>query len=289
MPLNYERLMSMQFEPVTAEYSKKDTILYALGLGVGAADPFDSNELKYVYERGLVALPMLAVTLGAGAMRLSDPSFGVNYTMLLHGEQTLQVHKPLPAEGTVISESKIDEIYDKGAAKGAVMNLTRKLFDKTTGDLLVTMCNVVFLRADGGFGGKSEGAPKLRPVPGDRPADASVPIHASLNQALIYRLSGDYNPLHIDPEVAKKAGFDRPILHGLCAYGMVGRALIKTLCADDPARLKRLDVRFTSPVYPGEPLHVDIWRMGSGDAAFRLVATDRKVVVEDFGRFEYAV
>ena len=179
MPLNYERLMSMQFEPVTAEYSKKDTILYALGLGVGAADPFDSNELKYVYERGLVALPMLAVTLGAGAMRLSDPSFGVNYTMLLHGEQTLQVHKPLPAEGTVISESKIDEIYDKGAAKGAVMYLTRKLFDKTTGDLLVTMCNVVFLRADGGFGGKSEGAPKLRPVPGDRPADASVPISST--------------------------------------------------------------------------------------------------------------
>lgn len=289
MPLNYDRLMSMQFEPVTAEYTKKDTILYALGLGVGAADPFDRDELKYVYERGLVALPMLAVTLGASAMRLSDPSFGVNYTMLLHGEQTLQVHKPLPAEGTVVSESKIDEIYDKGAAKGAVMYLTRRLFDKSTGELLVTMCNVVFLRADGGFGGKSDGAPKLRPVPGDRAADASVPIHATLNQALIYRLAGDYNPLHIDPDVAKKAGFDRPILHGLCAYGMVGRALIKALCGDEPGRLKRLDVRFTSPVYPGEPLHVDIWNMGAGDAAFRLIATDRKVVVEDFGRFEYSV
>ncbi|MBB6092043.1 acyl dehydratase [Povalibacter uvarum] len=288
MPLNYENLMNMQFEPVIADYSKKDTILYALGLGVGAADPFDPAELKYVYERKLVALPMMAVTLGAGAMRLADPKFGVNYTMLLHGEQTLQVHKPLPVEGTFISESKIDEIYDKGAAKGAVMYFTRKLYEKASGDLLVTMCNVVFLRADGGFGGKSDGAPKLRAVPSDRPADLQVPIHASLNQALIYRLSGDYNPLHIDPEVAKQAGFDRPILHGLGAYGMVGRALIKALCADDPARMKRLDVRFSSPVYPGEPLHAEVWHMGSGDAAFRLIATNRKVVVEDFGRFEYS-
>ena len=109
-----------------------------------------------------------------------------------------------------------------------------------------------------------------------------------LNQALIYRLSGDYNPLHIDPEVAKSAGFDRPILHGLGAYGTVCRALIKVLCGDDPARVRRFDVRFTSPVYPGEPLHVDIWNVGGGDAAFRVVATDRNVVVEDFGRFEYA-
>jgi len=207
--------------------------------------------------------------------------------MLLHGEQSLQVHKPLPAEGTVVSEGKIDEIYDKGAAKGAVMYLTRKLFDHASGDLLVTMGNVVFLRADGGFGGKSDGAPKLRPVPADRPADLQVPVHTILNQALIYRLAGDYNPLHIDPEIAGKAGFDRPILHGLAAYGMVGRALIKALCGDDAHRMRRLDVRFTSPVYPGEPLHIDVWKIGPGDAAFKLVATERNVVVEDFGRFEY--
>ena len=195
MPLNYEKLMRMPFEPVTAQYSRKDTILYALGLGVGAADPFDVRELKYVYERGLVALPMLAVTLGAGAMQLSDPKFGINYTMLLHGEQSLQVHKPLPVEGTVISELKIDEIYDKGAAKGAVMYLTRKLFDKANGDLLVTMGNVVFLRADGGFGGKSDGAPKLRPVPADRAADMRAAIHTTLSQALIYRLSRRLQPV----------------------------------------------------------------------------------------------
>jgi acyl dehydratase len=149
------------------------------------------------------------------------------------------------------------------------------------------MGTVSFLRADGGFGGKSEGQPKPRAVPGDRAPDRKASLQPSLNQALIYRLSGDYNPLHIDPEIAGVAGFDRPILHGLCSYGMVGRALIKELCGDDPSRLRRLDLRFTSPVFPGEPLHVDIWQQGRGDASFRVVASDRNVVVEDFGRFEY--
>jgi len=288
MPLNYEKLMATRFEPATQQYTRKDTILYALGLGVGSLDPVDANELKYVYEKQLVALPMLAVTLGAGAMRLDHPDFGVNYQMLLHAEQWLRLHKPLPPEGTVVSHASIDEIYDKGAAKGAIMHMTRKLHDAASGDLLVTMTNVLFLRADGGFGGKSEGAPKPRPVPADRPPDLTASLPVSLGQALIYRLAGDYNPLHIDPEIARIAGFDRPILHGLASYGMVGRALIKVLCGDDPAKLRRLDLRFTSPVFPGEPLQVEIWRLAPGDAAFRVVATQRKVVVEDFGRFEYA-
>ena len=288
MPLNYDKLMATRFEPSTQEYTRKDTILYALGLGVGSVDPVDLNELKYVYERGLVALPTLAVTLAAGAMRLADPEFGVNYRMLLHAEQWLRLHKPLPPEGKVVNHTTIDEIYDKGAAKGAIMYMTRKLHDATSGDLLVTMGNVSFLRADGGFGGKSEGAPKPRPVPTDRPPDLTASLPVSLNQALIYRLAGDLNPLHIDPEVARSAGFDWPILHGLGAYGMVGRALIKVLCGDDPAKLQRLDLRFTSPVYPGEALRLEIWKLTPGDAAFRLVASDRNAVVEDFGRFEYA-
>jgi acyl dehydratase len=287
MPLDYKKLMSMKLEAVVQQYSKKDTMLYALGLGVGVLNPVDRNELKYVYEKDLVALPMLAVTLGAGAMRLADPEFGVNYKMLLHAEQSLELHKPLPVEGTVVSEATIDEIYDKGA-KGAIMYMTRKLYDKANGDLLVTMGTVSFLRADGGFGGKSEGQPKPRPVPADRPADLSTELPSTLGQALIYRLAGDYNPLHIDPDTAKSAGFDVPILHGLCAYGMAGRALIKVLCGDDAARLRKLYVRFTSPVFPGEPLRVDIWKIGSGDVAFKVVATKRNVVVEDFGRFEYA-
>jgi acyl dehydratase len=287
MPLNYQKLTSMKFEPARQSYARRDTILYALGVGVGAADPFDAGELKYVYEKQLVTLPTQAVVLAAGAMKLSEPEFGINYRMLLHAEQSLTLHKPLPVEGTVIGESSVDEIYDKGAAKGAILCMTRKLYEAASGDLLVTMGSVLFLRGDGGFGGKSGGPPKPRAVPADHPPDLTAPLPPTVNQALIYRLSGDYNPLHIDPEVARSAGFDRPILHGLCAYGMVGRALIKVLCGDDPTRLRQFDVRFTSPVYPGEPLHVDIWRHGDGDASFRLVASERNVIVEDFGRFEY--
>ncbi|HEY4368599.1 MAG TPA: MaoC/PaaZ C-terminal domain-containing protein [Steroidobacteraceae bacterium] len=288
MALNYDKLMATRFEPVTQQYTRQDTILYALGLGVGALDPSDPAELKYLYENQLVALPTLAVTLAAGAMRFAAPDSGVNFRMLLHAEQWLQLHKPLPPEGTVVSYTTIDEIYDKGAAKGAIMYLTRKLHDAPSGELLVTIGNVSFLRGDGGFGGKSEGAPRPRAVPADRVPDLTARLPVSLNQALIYRLAGDYNPLHIDPEVARSAGFDRPILHGLAAYGMVGRALIRILCDDDPARLRRLDLRFTSPAYPGEPLQLEVWRVAAGDAAFRLIATDRNVVVEDFGRCEYS-
>jgi acyl dehydratase len=289
MPLNYDKLMSMKLDRTTQQYTRKDVILYALGLGVGSADPVDANELQYVYEKQLVALPTLAVTLAAGAMRLADPEFGINYRMLLHAEQSLRLHKPLPVEGTVYSEASFDEIYDKGAAKGAILYMTRKLYDASNGDLLVTMGNVAFLRGDGGFGGKSEGQPKPRPTPADRAADLRLELTPTLNQALIYRLAGDYNPLHIDPDVARAAGFERPILHGLCGYGMAGRALIRGLCGDDPARLRRLDVRFTSPMVPGEPLHVEVWRIAPGDAAFKVVAPRRNVVVMDFGVFEHIV
>jgi acyl dehydratase len=288
MPLNYDKLMGMKLDRTTQQYTRKDVILYALGLGVGSADPVDADELKYVYEKQLVALPTLAVTLAAGAMRLADPEFGINYSLLLHAEQSLRLHKPLPVEGAVYSEASFDEIYDKGAAKGAILYMTRKLYDASNGDLLVTMGNVAFLRGDGGFGGKSEGQPKPRPVPADRAPDLRLDLAPSLNQALIYRLAGDYNPLHVDPEIARAAGFDRPILHGLCGYGMAGRALIRGLCGDDPARMRRLDVRFTSPMVPGEPLQVEVWRVGGEDAAFRVVATRRNVVVMDFGRFEHA-
>jgi hypothetical protein len=147
MPLNYEQLMSMKFEPARHTYTRKDTMLYALGLGVGSRNQVAPGELKFVYERDLVALPTLAVVLAAGAMRLSDPRFGVNYGMLLHAEQSLLLHKPLPPEGTVISYNIIDEIYDKGATKGAIMYMTRKLHDEKTGELLVSLGTVTVARA----------------------------------------------------------------------------------------------------------------------------------------------
>lgn len=288
MPLDYERLMSMKFDPVTATYTRRDVMLYAIGIGVGMADATDPRDLRYVYERDLRVLPTFAVTLAAQPMLFAEPKFGLNYTLLLHGEQTLELHQPLPVEGTVFSEMQIDAIQDKGATKGAVMHVTRRLHDAGSGDLLVTLGSVIFLRGDGGFGGRSDGAPRRLPVP-ERSADFIVPVPTSASQALIYRLSGDYNPLHIDPQIAARAGFARPILHGLCGYGMVGRALIRELCDDDPDRLRHLDVRFTSAIYPGEPLHMEVWRLGMGAAAFRLIASERNQIVQDFGRFEYGL
>jgi hydroxyacyl-ACP dehydratase HTD2-like protein with hotdog domain len=287
MPLNYDALTRTIVAPVRQTYTRKDSILYALGLGVGAADPMDPGELKFVFERDLVALPTQVTVLGFDPIWFATPAFGITYSRILHAEQSLTVHRPLPPEGTVESEVRVDDVYDKGVDRGAILQMTRLLRDAASGELIATMGHAMFLRADGGFGGKSSGGARLRTVPADRPVDRCFNIQVGLNQALIYRLSGDSNPLHADPAMARKAGFGRPILHGLAAYGMVGRALIRHLCDDDPARMRRLDVRFTNPAYPGERLQIETWDVGPGDVAFRLVSADRGVVVEDCGRFEY--
>lgn len=287
MALNYDKLIKMPAERLRQEYSKRDTMLYALGLGVGASDPVDPAELRFCYDGNLQTLPTMAVVLANDIMRYSRAEFEVNYALMLHAEVSLIVHKPLPTGGRVYSESRMLEIYDKGE-KGALAYAVRELYDEGTRELLATITDGWFFRGEGGFGGKSTGAPKPLPVPQNRLPDVTVKLPAMWNQALIYRLSGDYNPLHADPEHAREAGFERPILHGLCAYGVAGRALIRALCDNDPQRFRRLDVRFTSPVYPGEPLELQIWNNGAGTASFRMVATTRKTVVEDFGRFDYA-
>lgn len=286
MPLNYHKLMNMPPERLRQQYSQRDALLYALGVGVGAANPNDPAELAFTCERNLQTLPTMALVVAADIMRWSRPEFGINYALMLHAEQSLVLHQPLPIAATVYSDTHMLEIYDKGE-KGALAYVERNLHEEGSGALLATITEGWFFRGEGGFGGKSEGAPKPPAVPKDRAPDLSVPLPASRNQALVYRLSGDYNPLHADPDTARRAGFERPILHGLCAYGMAGRALLGSLCANDPGRFRRLDVRFTSPAYPGEPLELQIWNTGPGRASFRMVATARNVVVEDFGRFEY--
>lgn len=285
MPLNYDKLMSMPTERLDQAYSERDTMLYGLGVGVAAIDPTDAAELKFCYERNLQALPTMAVVLANDIMRWSRPEFGVNYALMLHAEESLVVHQPLPTSGAVYSETRLAEIYDKGE-KGALAYAVRELYDERTRVLLATITDGWFFRGEGGFGGKSAGAPKPLAVP-DRAPDREVSLPATVNQALLYRLSGDYNPLHADPKRAIEAGFGRPILHGLCTYGMAGRALLRVLCDNDPQRFRRLDVRFTSPVYPGEPLTLQVWNNGAGTASFKLIATERKTVVEDFGRFDF--
>lgn len=287
MPLNLDNLSRARFEPQRQSYTIRDTMLYALSLGVGATRPFDWAELRYVYEKDLLALPTMSVTLVPPIAWLADRRFGITYDRVLHAEQYLTLHKPLPVEGGVVSEAWIDGVYDKGRESGAIVHLSRNLFDESNGDLLASMTYALFMLDDGGFGGETSRPALLKTVPSERECDFRCRLLVSLNQALVYRLTGDTHPLHVDPFVARAAKFDRPFLHGLCAYGMVGRAIIEILCDNDPSRLLSIDARFTSLVFPGEALEVEIWRTEPGKAAFRLVASERGCVVEDMGHVTY--
>ncbi|ACJ00214.1 MaoC/PaaZ C-terminal domain-containing protein [Rhodospirillum centenum] len=287
MPLDYDLLMSLPPEEVRQSYTARDTILYALGVAAGVPDPLDPGDLKYTYEADLHALPTMAVVLAYPGVWLMEPRFGITWHKVLHGEQTLRLHRPLPVEGTVVAATVIDAIYDKGADKGAVLYTRRDIRDAATGELLATVGQSAFLRGDGGFGGKADGAPKPHPVPDDRPPDLTLDLPTRPEQALIYRLSGDWNPLHVDPGVAALARFSRPILHGLCTYGVAGRAVLRLLCGNDPARLRRLDGRFSAPVFPGETIRTEIWHEGPGRAALRARVVERDLVVLTNGVVEW--
>lgn len=292
MALNFKALEGARFEELRQSYDYRDTLLYALSLGVGAVRPFDASELIFCSEKGahdLQTLPMMAVTLAPPIAWMADPQYGITYHKVVHGEQYLTIHRPLPVEGAVISRSGIERLYDKGPGRGAIAHLKRELYDEASGELIASMLYAMFLRADGGFRGREERPDGLEAVPIDRAPDIVAELPVSLNQALLYRLTGDTHPLHADPAVAQTAGFDIPILHGLCAYGMVGRAAIEHLCGNDASRLRQLNTRFTGPVFPGEALRVEIWNSGPGTAAFRLVASEREAVVEDSGYIGFVV
>lgn len=286
MPFDYDRLINLR-RNLEQTYTICDTILYALGVGAGI-DADSPAKLRFVYEQDLQALPTMSTVLAGPGFWQREEQFGIEWQKILHGEQSVLMHKPLPVKGEVTAELTIDAIYDKGEGKGAVLYSTRKLYEKTSGDLLATVRQGSFLRGNGGQGGLKDGAPKPHLLPTDRAPDVSIAFDTRPEQALIYRLSGDYNPLHADPAVATAVGFKGPILHGLAAYGLICRAILAGLCDHDGARLKRLDVRFSSPVYPGETITTDIWRDGAGKASFRARISGRDdVVIINNGYAEY--
>ncbi len=286
MAIDYQKLKQFPFEDVVQTYSAKDCILYALGLGVGA-DPLDPQQLRFVFEDGLQMLPTMPVVLGSPGFWPMNPATGIAWKSVLHGEQGLVVHRPLPTSGTVVGKLRIEEIIDKGPGKGALIYARRDIHEQASGALLCSLSSTAFCRADGGFGGPAGPTRPPHEVPARDP-DLACDLKTLPQAALIYRLSGDYNPLHADPRVAATAGFDRPILHGLCTYGVAGFALLKTLCGYDPRRVRRLDVRFSSPVYPGETIRTEIWRDGPGRASFRARVVERDVVVLNNGLLEYS-
>src|SRR5215467_5801805 len=227
-----DKVRNWKFRTVEHSYTERDTILYALGLGCGA-EASDAEDLKYVYEKGLVALPTMAVVLASPGNWLGSKESTVDYTKVLHGEQYLTLHRPLPSSGTVVGQGRIVDLLDKGKDKGAVLYAERTIADKATGALIATLTSAAMLRGDGGFGGKTGPQPQPHPLP-ESPPPTRVDIKTHINSALIYRLSGDWNPLHADPQVAKAGGFKAPILHGLCTYGVAGRAVVRACRCASP-------------------------------------------------------
>ncbi|MCW5657019.1 MAG: MaoC family dehydratase N-terminal domain-containing protein [Burkholderiaceae bacterium] len=281
MAIDYDKLMAWPFEDVRHRYTRRDTMLYALGLGMGA-DPMDEAELRYVYEKNLVALPTLPVVLGYPGMWLKDPATGVDAVRLVHGEQSLVIHRHPAPEGEVIGRTRVTGIVDKGAGKGALLYTERTVSDAASGELLFTLGSTTFCRADGGFGGPSGPVKPVHELP-TRAPDAGVDRETPAGLALIYRLSGDYNPLHAEPAVAKAAGFERPILHGLASYGIAGWALTQAAGGGDPSRIASIETRFSSPVYPGETIRTELWIDGK-TVSFRARVVERDVVVLNNGR-----
>jgi acyl dehydratase len=280
MPFDPQKVLNWKFPEIEHAYTETDTILYALGLGCGS-DPDSPGDLRFVYEKGLLALPTMAVVLGHPGNWLNSKESTVDYGKVLHGEQSLTLHRLLPPAGTVIGRTRIVGLIDKGREKGSVLHSERGLFDKASGEPIATMASTTMLRGNGGWGGKPGPQPGPHRLPETAPA-AAVDLKTQPNSALIYRLSGDRNPLHADPAAAAAGGFKTPILHGLLTFGVAGRALVAACCGGDPARLRSMQVRFSAPAFPGETIRTEMWPEG-GRISFRSRVVERDAVVLNNG------
>jgi len=278
MPIVYDELIQAKASG-TASYSDRETMLYALGIGMGR-DPLNTDELPFVYENGLKAIPTMTTVIGWGRAATLGRS-GINYMMVVHGEQRLTMHKPLPAIADVVFDERVTGVFDKGP-KGAIILLEREMRDQKSNDKLCTATATIVARGDGGFGGPSEGAPEPHVLP-TRAPDLVHEGDTRPDQAFLYALSGDRNPLHRDPSFAKMAGFPRPILHGLCTYGTACRSVLSTVCKYDPAKITGFDARFSAPVFPGETIVTEMWVDGP-IVSFRSKLKERDVVVLNNGK-----
>ncbi len=281
MAIDEATLRNFPIPEVRQRLTTRDTILYALSIGLGQ-DPMDTSQLSFVdHHRSLKAMPSMAVVLGHPGFWLADPATTVDAVRLVHGEQGIRIHHPLPVAGEIIGRTRVMGLIDKGPGAAALLYTEKDVIEAQTGRLLATTASTTFLRGQGGFGGPAGPVKPAHPVPAGAP-DITADLATRPEQALYYRLNGDDNPLHADPAVAAKAGFPRPILHGLCTLGVVCHALVARLADYDAARLTALDLRFSAPVFPGETIRTEIWRSG----AFQARALERDVLVVTNGRAE---
>ena len=280
MAIDYDDLMAREVKDMPYSFGDRETMLYALGVGMGE-DPMDEAELDYVFEKNLKTVPTMAALFGQGSSLLQGA--GINHTLVVHGEQRVALKKPIPAECDMLVDSRVAGAFDKGE-KGAIIVMETTAREKSSGDVISIATSGIFARGDGGFGGPREGAPQPHSIP-DRAPDEVCELKTKPDQALIYRLSGDRNPLHADPEFADAAGFPRPILHGLCTYGVACRAVLKTLCDYDHTKIAGFDARFSAPVFPGETVVTEMWVDGK-TVSYRCRLKERDAVVINNGRCE---
>ena len=261
MPINYDELMALKNLDQKFAYGDREVMLYACGIGMGA-DPMDERELAFVNEAAATSRPLKVVPTFASvaAWGATPGEMNLNRMMVVDGERDITFHAPLEVAAKLLVDSRVLAVFDKGKDKGAVIR-HQTVLKNEKGETLATLLASRFARGDGGFGGPSDGQPEPHQVP-TRSPDKSVDIPTRADQALIYRLCGDRNPLHSDPEFARRAGFPRPILHGMCTFGITCRAILQTYADFDPAAFRRHGARFSAPVYPGETVTIDLWKDG---------------------------
>lgn len=282
MPHSHATYLNWPIPDSAQSYTRRDTILYALGVGLGG-DPVDPGQLSFLYEKGLRALPTLGLVVGSPGAWFADPQLGLDFSRLVNAGVSATFHAPMPVEGEVVGRNSVVSVADKGPERGLLLVTRRSLYSRPDDTHLCDIETTYLFRGDG-QSVEAIGAPLARPhgIPDTAPDD--IVSFGTLNQsALIYRLSGDLNPLHIDPEAARAAGFPRPILHGLCSLGIVAHMITTRLCAGDPARLRSLAARFVAPLFPGETIDLELWRRGE-DVTFRARAKERDTIVLDNGR-----
>jgi acyl dehydratase len=272
--LNADAILAYDFGASAQAWTPRDAILYALGMGLGA-DPADRDDLRFLDERALSVLPSFAVTLCTPGMWIRDPALGVDFAKLVHSAHWAEFPHPLPPGGSATGTAQVVSLTDRGEGRGAVLVLERTIADSDDGRLFCRLRQTLLLRGNGGFGG--DPAPREEKFMSGRAADAVLSVATSQRAALIYRLSGDWNPLHLDPGVAAAAGFPRPILHGLASYGIAGIAVSRAL-GHDPQAIARLACRFSGIVLPGDTLEFSIWREGKAAARFSAHVGTRMVL-----------
>lgn len=285
MAIDANHLLAYRIDDVSQRYTERDSAFYALTVGMGR-DPLDESRLAFVDpSRGASqrAVPSMALVLGYPGFWMVRPDTTIDPTRILHGTQAIEWHRPLPASGEVVGRTRVVRLVDRGAGKHGMVVSERKIADAATGELYATLTQVHVLRGQGGFGGDSEPLPAPHPISQEEP-HWTIDIPTTRDQALFYRLNGDLFGLHSDPQLARKAGFQRPILHGMCVAGIATQALMRVFVDDEPARLRSIEIRFSAPVFPGDTIRVEAWPDGSFQA--RCVERDEIVLSNGLLKWE---